>query len=1536
MTGELTTKVRVVRCPKCRQLLPELAGFDVYKCGGCGTTLQAKKRKDDAVNSKSRSNEGDEDRKFSNSDKIAITSSSRECSLDESSETDQNMYGDCNDEKLGDFSLSNGEKNNGSDKNRVSDCSIEPHEVSNKNCSTEAFHHENEASSSSKVANSVLDTRDVFSLSAGEEELNDGSSSFVGAEVLNDGSLLSQQVKEDADSGNSSLACAKSDFDSYGSDSTCKSSNIGHLEYVKKSISLESSWRPAGESSSPDTPFPSPNEQLQQALGSIHHSFDQVRSRDTLENAKIIAPSSEISGVGETARSTHSYGGSIYSSDGIDHQLSNQHLNHVENSSTAAKTVVSEERPRSDSTCKSSSAEHLEDVTESISHESSQRSAGDSSSPDTSYPSPNEQLQQAQGSIHHSFNRLRSRDALDSVEIVGPDSELSGVGDTFTYAPPRSTHSYDGSIYSSDGIDDQLPNQHLKPVENSYNATKTVVSEERPTSDLTSKSSSAEHPEDVEESNPHESSQRPTGESSLPDTSYPSPNEQVQQAQGSIHHCFNQLKSRDTLDSVDIVAPDSELSGVGEMFTYAPARSTHSYDGSIHSSDGIDDQLPNQHLKPVENSYNAAKTVVSEKRPRSDPTSKSSSAEHPEDVKESNPHESSQRRAGESSSPDTSYPSPNEQVQQAQGSIHHSFNRLKSQDTLDSVEIVAPNSELSGVGETFTYAPARSTHSYDGSIYSSDGIDDQLPNQHLNPVENSYNAAKTIVSEERPRIGPTSKSSSAELLEDVKENISHESSQRPAGESSSPDTSYPSPNEQLQQAQGSIHHSLNRLRSRDTLESVEFVGLDSELSGVGEAFTYAPARSTYSYDGSIYSSDGIDDQLPNQQFCVGNSYNATKTGVSVERPRSDPTSKSSSAEHLEDVKESISHESFWMPAGESSSLNTSYPSPNEQLQQAQGSVRHSFGRLRSIDTLDSVEIVAPDSELCGVGETFTYAPARSSHSYDGSVYSSDGIDDQIPKQHLNLVENSNTAATTIVSEERPGRDKLFVDSMMHRDLKMKQASGNFSSDLSRRKHYVTKHGKQPQDELLKTTCNGLRGWNWMRTEREENSSRMPFYKSGYQDGYENGSPSNQMHDEFQCSSSFHSVDTSEDPEQQKMRLLRMVYALQDQLNKSSCLNGKSNSRTFTGVSSKEKRTLAYHSHEANRGVVSHDLGDHYRRFPGRCNHGENLHQMHKFSRMAFSGEATSSRSQVDHSCFHCCPQDWQCSAQLPPHFLYQNKALGMFHPGQNSYISHSSCPSSPEQYMDSEFPIWGRETKSSDQRHRAYEIKRSLREKQTLVKRHFRPIAGGAPFLTCYKCLKLLQLPADFLLFKRRCHRLKCGACLEVLEFSLQDSSHIVSYTQDSADPPPSEVDDYDELINRNNLFTASHSNHGLHVDPVSCSDYGDSVCRSCSSKGDAVPITSDQHFHGNAYDRSISNGSSGPRTEKDASIPKYLNSKKKSPVERYESDGPSSNISRSEKSSAELNKLPPSKSSPLHRLMGYSSPTEVVKGSGSCGEDAS
>lgn len=37
---EDSAKLRLVRCPKCQNLLPELSDYSVYQCGGCGAVLR--------------------------------------------------------------------------------------------------------------------------------------------------------------------------------------------------------------------------------------------------------------------------------------------------------------------------------------------------------------------------------------------------------------------------------------------------------------------------------------------------------------------------------------------------------------------------------------------------------------------------------------------------------------------------------------------------------------------------------------------------------------------------------------------------------------------------------------------------------------------------------------------------------------------------------------------------------------------------------------------------------------------------------------------------------------------------------------------------------------------------------------------------------------------------------------------------------------------------------------------------------------------------------------------------------------------------------------------------------------------------------------------------------------------------------------------------------------------------------------------------------------------------------------------------------
>ncbi|GLT58790.1 hypothetical protein SLA2020_316560 [Shorea laevis] len=581
-----------------------------------------------------------------------------------------------------------------------------------------------------------------------------------------------------------------------------------------------------------------------------------------------------------------------------------------------------------------------------------------------------------------------------------------------------------------------------------------------------------------------------------------------------------------------------------------------------------------------------------------------------------------------------------------------------------------------------------------------------------------------------------------------------------------------------------------------------------------------------------------------------------------------------------------------------------------------------FDRVRSTDTIETAEFATPSSEFSGrFGEMFKSPTTRSYYAYEGSVSSYDGTDDQFPEHQMHSSRRNDKVANFSLSEERQKKDKFLVNSMM--DRKHLVSKGVFSPT---KKYSANKRNKMHQDELLEPTTNGRPERNWRRHERENYPSRVPFYGMDSLSGYEDGGPSNQVHNQFHRNSSFQSSDRSDYLGQDKTKLLQIVSELQDEINKRCYLNGRANGRVSPW---EEKHIPAYYDHEAPEGAFRNDLIN--PRFPGRGRPGSSWLQQCNFSHIPFSGEATSSRLEAHHSCLHCHPQDWQCSAQLPPpSTLFHNKGLCRLHSGNNFYnSSYGSLPSSPQRYVNSEFPIRTREAKSEEQRHKDHEVK-----KYHLAKRHLRPIAGGAPFITCYNCSTSLQLPADFLLFRKRFHRLRCSACSELLKFSLQNRTHLVPFAAPNAmDPPPSEVDDYSDAINRR-LVSASHVIASPYADPVSCSDdYGLSYCKSCSTEGDPLPSTSFHTLQGNVDERNMLSDPFKPMGVRQESVLKQSHNKYKNFVERYESAGPSSNTSKAEIPSS--SEIEPRSSSPLHRLMGYSSPSQVINGYGPSGTGA-
>ncbi|CAL9123250.1 unnamed protein product [Musa textilis] len=107
-------------------------------------------------------------------------------------------------------------------------------------------------------------------------------------------------------------------------------------------------------------------------------------------------------------------------------------------------------------------------------------------------------------------------------------------------------------------------------------------------------------------------------------------------------------------------------------------------------------------------------------------------------------------------------------------------------------------------------------------------------------------------------------------------------------------------------------------------------------------------------------------------------------------------------------------------------------------------------------------------------------------------------------------------------------------------------------------------------------------------------------------------------------------------------------------------------------------------------------------------------------------------------------------------------------------------------------------------------------------KRHCRPIVGGAPFVICYNCFQLLQLPIDFLVARKGLNKLQCCACSKVLEFSFRARDHGIPRTADEADNlTSSEADSSTDATIRYKVSN-SPSDDRSQGEPVSYSeDYG-------------------------------------------------------------------------------------------------------------------
>ncbi|KAL0911522.1 hypothetical protein M5K25_019671 [Dendrobium thyrsiflorum] len=99
-----------------------------------------------------------------------------------------------------------------------------------------------------------------------------------------------------------------------------------------------------------------------------------------------------------------------------------------------------------------------------------------------------------------------------------------------------------------------------------------------------------------------------------------------------------------------------------------------------------------------------------------------------------------------------------------------------------------------------------------------------------------------------------------------------------------------------------------------------------------------------------------------------------------------------------------------------------------------------------------------------------------------------------------------------------------------------------------------------------------------------------------------------------------------------------------------------------------------------------------------------------------------------------------------------------------------------------------------------------------------RPVSGGAPFVMCYKCFKLLQLPTDFLVSPKRVNKLRCGACSQVLMYFFRPRSSSMPLTPIENQHPPSEENDELSVVAVDENLVSRHEDITAW-DPISTSE---------------------------------------------------------------------------------------------------------------------
>ncbi|XP_043716900.1 uncharacterized protein LOC122664928 isoform X2 [Telopea speciosissima] len=164
------------------------------------------------------------------------------------------------------------------------------------------------------------------------------------------------------------------------------------------------------------------------------------------------------------------------------------------------------------------------------------------------------------------------------------------------------------------------------------------------------------------------------------------------------------------------------------------------------------------------------------------------------------------------------------------------------------------------------------------------------------------------------------------------------------------------------------------------------------------------------------------------------------------------------------------------------------------------------------------------------------------------------------------------------------------------------------------------------------------------------------------------------------------------------------------------------------------------------------------------------------------------------SCFHCYNKHWQVPGQIHPPVFSNRRYPDV---PTCSIVNHleTSVPFGSLGYNPRVFnpPVYSHEPDDHARRPILLDsdmggFNRGRPQRMVLANwngRRFRPIAGGAPFITCHNCFELLRLPKKLLLMERNEWKVRCGSCSTVNPIVVENKRLLVSVPAETKQTPP-------------------------------------------------------------------------------------------------------------------------------------------------------